>query len=160
MQVDRGAGLLRQVEQEMDLLDPVLAGPFVVGDAADHVAAEAHRLAHELLAVRERQDPVLREGDQLELDDVAQLVAELDERSQRDKPRVADVDVRADQPGALGDLPQDRLARAALDVLVGQRRLALRPRLDALDQRARLVVAGLADGQDRIQMNMGIDERG
>ena len=31
MEIDRGAGLAREVEQEMDLLDAVLAGPLVVG---------------------------------------------------------------------------------------------------------------------------------
>ena len=54
VEVDRGARLAGEVEQEVDLLDAVLAGPLVVGDAADDVAAEAHRLAHELLAVRGR----------------------------------------------------------------------------------------------------------
>jgi hypothetical protein len=66
--------------------------------------------------------------------------------------------VGADEPGALGDLPQDRLARPALDVVVGQRGLALGPRLDALDERARLVVARLADGQDGVEVDVRIDE--
>ena len=82
VKVDRRARLPGQVEQEVDLLDAVVAGPLVVRDAADDVAAEAHRLAHQLLAVRERQDPVLGEGDEPEVDDVADLLAEL-ERARR-----------------------------------------------------------------------------
>ena len=87
------------------------------------------------------------------------LVAELDEGPERDQVRVADVDVRADQAGPLGDLPEDRLAGAVLDVLVGQRRLALGPGQDALDQRAGLVVARLADGEDGVHVDVRIDER-
>ena len=100
-----------QLEQEVDLLDAVLAGPLVVGDAADDVAAQAHRLAHQLLAVGERQDAVLGEGDQAQVDQVAHLVAQLQQGAQRDEVRVAHVDVRADEAGALGHLPEDRLAR-------------------------------------------------
>jgi hypothetical protein len=65
----------------------------------------------------------------------------------------------ADQPGPLRDLPQDRLASAILDVLVGERGLPLGPRLDALDERAGLVVARLPDGQDRVEVDMRVDER-
>jgi hypothetical protein len=159
VEVDRGAGLPREVEQEVDLLDAVVAGPFVVGDAADDVAAQAHRLAHELLAIREAEDPVLREGDQAQVDDVGHLGLELEEGLERDEVRVADVDVAADEARALGDFPADRLARSGLDVLVGQRGLALGPGLDALDQRAGLVVARLADRQDRIEVDVRVDER-
>jgi hypothetical protein len=67
--------------------------------------------------------------------------------------------VRTDEPGALGDLPQDRLARPALDVIVRERGLPLGPRLDALDERAGLVVARLADGQDGVEVDVGIDQR-
>jgi hypothetical protein len=130
-----------------------------VRDAADDVAAQAHRLAHELLAVREAQDPVLGEGDQPEVDDVADLLAQLEEGLERDEVRIADVDVAADEAGALGDLPADRLTGAILDVLVGERGLPLGPGEDPLDERAGLVVARLADGQDGIQMNVRIDER-
>ena len=106
-----------------------------------------------------RQDPVLREGDQLQLDEVADLLAQLDQGPERGQRRVADVDVGADQAGPLGDLPEDRLAGAALDVVVGQERLALGPGEDALDQRAALVVARLADGQDRVHVDVRVDER-
>ena len=47
------AGLAGEVEDEVHLLDPVFPGQLVVRDTADDVAAEAHGLAHELLAIRE-----------------------------------------------------------------------------------------------------------
>ena len=110
VEVDGCAGLLREVEQELDLLDAVLARPFVVGDAADHVAAEAHRLAHQLLAVWERQDAVLRERDQAQVHDVAHLVAQLEQRAEGRQDGIADVHVGTDEAGPLRDLPEDRLA--------------------------------------------------
>ena len=100
------AGLAGEVEQEVDLLDAVVAGPLVVRDPADDVAAEAHRLAHQLLAVRERQDAVLREGDQPEVDDVADLVAQLEQGLERDEVGIAHVDVRADQARSPGRPPR------------------------------------------------------
>jgi len=54
---------------------------------------------------------------------ITQLVTELDQGSQRGQWRIADIDMRADEARPLGDLPEDRLPRAPLDVLVGQRRL-------------------------------------
>jgi hypothetical protein len=42
---------------------------------------------------------------------------------------------------------------------VGQRRLAVRPGEDPLDQRAGLVVAGLPDREDRVEVDVRIDER-
>jgi hypothetical protein len=42
---------------------------------------------------------------------------------------------------------------------VGQRGLALGPRLDALDERAGLVVPRLADSQDGVEVDVGIDQR-
>jgi hypothetical protein len=159
MEIDLGTRLARQVEQEVDLLDTVLAGPFVVRDPADHVAPESHRLAHQALAVGERQDPVLGEGDESEVDDVGDLVAELEERPERDEVRVAHVDVAADEPGPLSDLPEDGFAGPRLDVLVGQERLPLGPREDALDQGARFVVPRLPDRQHRVHVDMRVDER-
>ena len=41
-------------------------------------------------------------------------------RFERGQGRIADVDMGSDQAGSLRDLPQNRLAGAALDVLVGQ----------------------------------------
>ena len=79
-------------------------------------------------------------------------------RAERDQLGVAHVDVRADEAGALGHLPEDRLARPVLDVLVGQVRLALGPGQDALDERARLVVARLADRQHRVEVDVRVDE--
>ncbi len=159
VQVDRPAGLLGQVEDEVDLLDPVVARPLVVRDAADHVAAEAHRLAHQLLAVGEGEDPVLREGDQPQVDQVAHLVAQLEQGAQRHEVRIADVDVGPDQAGPLGHLPQDRLASAPLHILDGERGLALGPGQDPLDQRPGLVVARLADSEHRIEVDVRIDQR-
>src|SRR5438876_11474411 len=117
----------------MDLFDAVLTGPLVMRDAADDVTAEAHRLTHQLLAVRKRQDPVLWKGDQPKIHEIADLVAKLDEGAESRERGIADVDVRADQPGALRDLPEDRLTSPLLDVLVRQWGLPLGPGLDPFE---------------------------
>jgi hypothetical protein len=65
---------------------------------------------------------------------------------------------RAVRAGSLGHLPEDRLVRPPLDVLVGEGRLALRPGLDALDEGSGFVVARLADGQDRVEVDVRVDE--
>ena len=62
------------------------------------------------------------------------------------------------RPGSLGDLPADRLHRPRLHVLVRQRRLSVRPRQDAFDQRAGLVVPRLADGEHGVHVDMRVDE--
>ena len=149
---------LRELEQELDLRHAVLARPFVVGDAPDHVAPEAHRLAHQVLAVREGQDAVLRERDQPEVHDVAHLVAQLQQGAQRRQRRIAHVHVGPDEAGPLGDLPQDRLPGARHDVVTGQRRLALGPGLDPLDERPGDVVARLADRQRGVHVDVRVDE--
>src|ERR1700694_4708256 len=76
---------------------------------ADPVDPHVDGAAHQVLAVVERHDALLREGDQLDRHLVADLLAELDERPHRLELGVADVDVAAHELDAVGELPaQDR----------------------------------------------------
>jgi len=120
---------------------------------------EADRFAHELLAIREGQDPVLWEGDEAQVDDIAHLIAELEQGPQGREGRIADVDVRPDDAGPLRDFPEDGLARPGLHVLVGQRRLPVGPGQDALDERAGFVMARLTDRERGIHVDVRVDER-
>jgi len=121
--------------------------------------SQPSRLAHQLLAIREAQDPILWKGDESQVDDIAHLVPQFEERTEGDETRVAHIHVRADQSRALGDLPEDRLASATLDILKRERRLAFGPDLDPFDEGAGLVVARFADGQGGVQMDVRIDKR-
>ena len=93
------------------------------------------------------------------VDHAADLVAQVDERAERAKLGVADVDVAADVLDAAGQLPAQDLPDAALHVLVGQLADALGPDGDALEQRAGLVRPGLADGEHGVQVNVRLDQR-
>ncbi len=103
---------------------------------ADAIDAAHGGLLEQALAIGEGQDPLLREGDELQIDDIAHAVAHLDHRVERGERRIGGVDVAADMQDAVRNLPAEDLLDAPDDVIVAERRLAFRPALDALPQRA------------------------
>jgi len=88
----------------------------------------------------------------------AYLLAQVDQRAQRPQLRVAHVDVAADMLDAAGELPAQDLPDPGLHVLVGQVSDPLGPHRDALEQRAGHVRPRLADGEDRVEVDVRLDQ--
>jgi hypothetical protein len=118
--VDHPVVALGQREGDLERGDAVLARVLEVGDGAHRVGPPAHRLLEQLGAAVVRADALLGEGDDLEADDLADALAHLEQRVERDEARIADVDVRAHVQDAVGRVPAEHLGRAVDDVLPGQ----------------------------------------
>src|SRR5215472_7810833 len=116
MDVDHQAMLVGECDREPDGLHAVLAGELVVRDAAHDVSTERDRLAHQLAAAIETEYALLGEGNQLNVDQSAYLLAQVDQGAQRSKLRVADIHVAANMLDAAGELPAQDLPYAGLDV--------------------------------------------
>jgi len=67
---------LREIHRELDRVDAILASVFVVRNRTDDVRAHLERLPKQVLVSRIGEDPVLRERDDLEIDDVRDLLSE------------------------------------------------------------------------------------
>src|SRR5260370_1191268 len=67
--------------------------------------------------------------------------------------------VAAQVLGAVGELAAEQGGDAPLDVVDGQRFDTLGPDGDAVEQGAGLVLPRLANGEDGIQVDMGLDQR-
>ena len=134
--VDLQAVLVGERHREPDGFHAVLAGQLVVRDAADDVGTQLDGLAHQLPAAVEAQDALLRECDELQVDQAADLLAQVDQRAQRAQLRIAHVDMTADMLDAAGELPAQDLTDPRLHVVVGQVGDPLGPDGDALEQGA------------------------
>ncbi|KOS79635.1 hypothetical protein DM53_441 [Burkholderia mallei] len=157
--IDQAAAALGEIHQEPDRAHALLARVLEVRNAADDVRAHLDCPLHQRAAAAERFDAFLRERDDLQIDQPARLVLHLEHRLQRRERRVGHVDVRAHVLNAVIAQHPDRRMRAGLRVLVRDRRLALRPALDPLEQRAAHVPFGLARRQHRVEMDVRLDER-
>ena len=101
-------------------------------NAADHVGAERHGLMHQVRGARLAHDAVLCEGDDLNIDHAAKLVAHADERLDAFKPRLAvDVGEGADVEVAIHGRQRDGAARIIDDPGLGVFLLDLAGKLDA-----------------------------
>ena len=145
--------------RELDRPLAVFACQLVMRYRADHVDAHVDCPLHQVLAAVERHDPLLRERDQLHRHLVADLLAQLHQGANGAQLRIADVNVAAHELDPVGELPPEHRAHAALDVVDGQLLDALGPDRDALKERAGLVLAGLADREHRIEVDVRLDER-
>jgi hypothetical protein len=150
---------LGEAEALLHGIDAHLAGVFVVGYAPDDVGAERECLLHQLDAPWEREHPLLREGDDLDVHPVTHLLLDLEQGSEASELGVRHVGVGAYVQDSLGRLPAEELCRAGYDVVVGQALFALGPDPDPLEERPRLVPPGLPGGQRRIQVHVGLDKR-
>ena len=105
------------------------------------------------------QDALLREGDELQVHDVADALAHLDHRVERRERRIGGVDVAPNVQDSVGHLPAEDLLHPLDDVVVGEGRLALGPALDALPERAALVPARFTRGEARVEMDVWLHVR-
>ena len=134
--VDAQAFVGSERECELDRHLAVLTRELEMRYGADDVDAEVDRLSHQVLAAVERHDSLLRKGDQLQGDLVADLFAQLGERAHGSKLRIADVDVAAHELDAVGELPAKHRADPLLHVLDGELLDPVRPDRDALEKGA------------------------
>ena len=156
--VDQEAVLLGQLAREVERVDGVLAGELEVRDRADDVDAHARGPAHECLSVWEGLDALLRERDDLQGDRVLEFLAQLEHRVERGELRIRHVDVGADVLDAEARLLAHGAVHALLHVLDGERGLPLAPHLDALEEGAGLVPAGLTGGEGGIEVDVRLDD--
>ena len=158
--VDVHAQALVGCERHRELDGPlaVFARELEVGNGADHIDAHFDRLAHQLLAALEREDPLLGKGHELQGHLVADLLAQLQQGAHRPQLGVAHVDMAAHELHAVGELPAQHGAHTALDVVDAERLDALRPDGDALEKGARLVVPRLAHREHRVEVDVRLDQ--
>ena len=128
-------------------------------DAAHHIGAQFHGAGHQLAAALVRLDAFLREGDDLQVNQVAGFFTDFKHRLERAQRRVGDVDMGAHVLNAMLGQHTDSGVSALLGVFVGNGFLALGPALNAFEQRTALIPLGLARGQGRVQMNVWLDQR-
>ena len=157
--VHQEMALGRDPTQALDRRGTVGHGPLEMRNATHHVNAHVERRREGAFGLGPAQVAVLGEGDELEIDLVAHQLAHLEQRLDRLQIRVADVDVAANDQRPAGDRPAAQLERPVPDRVVRQRRLQLRPELDALQQGAGAVHARHPVGQRRVHVEVGVDER-
>ncbi len=149
---------LRELEDEVDVAPGVVPARLVVRAAADDRGAHPQRLLHELERARRLDDPLLRERDGLEVEQVAVLLAQHEGGLDAEQPldRV-DVGVRADGHRPVGDRHVEDGAGALEDVVAVLLGLELAGEADRLGQRP--VAGGLAAVQQRlVEVQVRLDE--
>ncbi len=152
--------LLGKIEHIVQTFDPVFPGKLEMGDGTDHVGTQLEGLFQQRLAVRVGEDPLLREGDDLQLHPLLHLFPHLQHRLESDQIGIGDIDMGTDELDTVGDLPLQRLDGAPFHILVGQHCLALGPAFDPLEQGAGEVPARLARRLGGIEMDVRFDKGG
>lgn len=160
MHVDRHAELAGEPEYEVHV--PLTRGQidFVVGATADDVGPPAQRLPEHLQCAGRIQDPFLGEGHDLEVDQSAVLLAELQEHldSEEADDRV-DVGVRTDRRRAVADRLIEHPPDPGADGVPGEAPLELPGDRDRTGQGA--VEVRLLLVQERlVEVQVRLDETG
>ena len=158
MHIHQATGALSQVHQELDRADALLAGVFKVRNATDHIGAHLYRASHQLAAASVRLDTFLGERHNLQVDQPACFFADFKHRFERGQRRVRYVDMGAHVLNAMLGQHADGGVGALFGVFVGDGFLALRPALDAFEQRTAQVPLGLARSQGCIQVDMRFNQ--
>ncbi|MNE15925.1 hypothetical protein D3C80_1088510 [compost metagenome] len=127
-------------------------------NAADHIGADGHRFGHQRPAVGVRLDPLLREGDNLQVDQLAYFVTHLDHGLERGEFRVGHIDVGAHILDSVVHQHADGPFRPYLDVFMGGDFLALSPAFDAFEQGTAHVPPGFAGSQCGVEVDMRLDK--
>jgi len=129
-----------------------------VRDRTNDVTAHAQSFLEELCTTRVREDPLLREGNQLEIDEIAHLLAYLEQGTQADEVRVAHIDMAADDECSLAGVPLDRPLGTVFHRVDRELRLRLCPALDPFEEGTGLVVASQPLGQRSIEVAVRLDQ--
>jgi hypothetical protein len=118
-----------------------------VGTATHDVGAQFHRRPqHRPYLGALRSGELDRQGDELQVDEVTQPLAHLQQRLDRaDADRLVDADVGADGGGAIGQTQQCSLGGPGNKVLLRDRRLVVQPGVDGAAQ----VASGVGDAIGR-----------
>ena len=96
-------------------------------NAADHLDAHHQRALQVIERALATQHAVLRERDQLQVEIGLHLLAHVQQRLDREQPRVADVDMRANREQALCHRPVAIRERALDQRFLREQRLQLAP---------------------------------
>ena len=110
--IDADAAPFRHAEDDVEMAVEITIEARRI-EAADEIGAEADRRIQKLRRAGARKDTALREGDELDVDDVAIVLAHLQDRLQRLQPdRAVHHDVAAHLERAVGDAQLELLAGA------------------------------------------------
>ncbi|VXA81002.1 hypothetical protein AERO9A_420397 [Aeromonas salmonicida] len=159
MNIHQNLILLGKIEDVMQTFDPVFPGELEMGYGTNHIGSQPERLFQQGLAVGIREDPLLREGDDLQLDPLLHLLPHLQHGFQGHQIGVGDIHMGADKLDAVGHLPFQGLDGPLLHIFMSQQRLALGPALYPLEQGTGQVPARLPGGLGSVEVNMRFDKR-
>ena len=157
--VDHQSALGSQLAQQAHALRALGRGALEMRDAADHVDAEIERTPQVRQRTGRAQQPVLREGHELQLQVRRDAALHLQQRTHRKQPLVADIDMRADRQQPARHRPIAIRQRPFGHRLFGQQRLQLAPQRNAFEQRAAGVDARQAVAERGVHVEVRIDER-
>ena len=139
-------------------LCPLLHRALEVRDAAHHVDAHVERARQVGEAVRRAEEPVLREGHQLQVEVGGDDAAHLEQRLRPAERGVGCIDVAADRDEAHRHRPVAIGERPVAHLLDGSGPAQLTPERDAFEQRARGVDPRQPVGERRVHVEVRIDE--
>lgn len=160
VQVEVSVEALCKVETEPYVFTLLALGPFPVRHAAHDVGPSLHGSDHEFARPGIAQDPLLREGDDLNLSDVGAVPGGRHDALERHQATDGvDVYMRP-QPGRTGQYRAlDNLARPAPHILTGVGALGGVNCLDRSPQRP-IVLRELVTGERFVEMDVRVNIRG
>ena len=158
--IDELIVLLSQIEANVEGLNRVLTGELEVRDSTGSVGAHLQGVFQQLFALGIAEDTILGEGDDLDIHEILDFVAQFQQRFHSGQLGIVDINMGTNMLDTIGGLHTDGLIDAILNFLLGEEGLILFPALDAFKQSAAHVPAGTAGGEAGIQVDMGLDDGG
>ena len=127
-------------------------------DAAHHIDTHVEGANGVLMRRGVAVEPVLREGDELQVDVVLHRLAHVEQGFDAQKPVVAGVDMAADRQKPQRGGPIAIFQRAGFDLVLGHHFLEFAPEADAFQKRARGVDPRGAVAERGVHVEMRVDE--
>ena len=156
--VHQAAVALGQIHQKNQRADALIAGVFVVRNAAHHVGAHFDGAGHQFASAGKGLNALLRKGDDLQIDKMGRLFFHPQHRLKRGQGRVGDINVGTHVLHAVVAQHADGFQRPLARIFDGDARFALAPAGDTLKQGAAHVPLRLARRQGGVKMDMRLDE--